>query len=201
MLGAVDARARHHPVLQHPSVAVNVAQEKIEGEESLGQAAFDTLPFLGGDDAREQVGENDPLGCAILIIDGEGDALIQEALLAGLLAAVQIFQRQGGEPRIQRGIGRPCLALMGEHLVIEPAQLVTGIGRIHPRLRNPAWSGDNIEGAKILSIRESFILDPRSLTGLPACRKKRRVVARCRANWPLDGTGPDPRRRHARIRK
>jgi hypothetical protein len=94
MLGALDHRTRHDAVLQHPAVAINVAQEQIERENALGQAAFDAVPFLGGDDARQQIGGNDPLGGAVVVVDGEGDALVQKALLAGLLVAVQFFQRQ-----------------------------------------------------------------------------------------------------------
>ena len=82
------------PVLQHPPVGIDVAQEQVQGMDALGQAALDAVPFLGRDDARQQVGGNDPLGGLVVVIDGEGDALVQEALLAGLLAAVQLFQRQ-----------------------------------------------------------------------------------------------------------
>jgi hypothetical protein len=97
---------------------------------------------------------------------------MQEALLASLLAAVQFFQRQGGKPRVQRGVRRPRLAVAGEHLVIRLAQFVTGIGRINPGPRIPAWPGDDIGAAKILGIRESFMLHARSLTGLSASRKR-----------------------------
>ena len=45
MLGAIDHRARHHAVLQHPAVGIDVAQEQIQGEDALGQAAFDAVPF------------------------------------------------------------------------------------------------------------------------------------------------------------
>ena len=67
---------------------------------------FDPRPFPRRDDARQKIGRDDPLGRLIVGIDGEGDALMQEGLLAGLLAAVQFFQRQGGKARIQRRIGR-----------------------------------------------------------------------------------------------
>ena len=46
-------RARHHAVLQHPPVGIDVAQEQVQGMDALGQAAFDAVPFLGGDDARQ----------------------------------------------------------------------------------------------------------------------------------------------------
>jgi hypothetical protein len=97
MLGAEDHGARHDAVLQDAAIAVDVAQEEIERDDALGQSGFQTRPFRGRDDARQQVGGNDPFGGAIVVVDGEGDALVQEALLAGLLAAGELFQRQGGE--------------------------------------------------------------------------------------------------------
>ena len=45
MLGAIDHGARHHAVLQHPAVAIDVAQEKIERQDALGQAALRSAPI------------------------------------------------------------------------------------------------------------------------------------------------------------
>ena len=69
-------------------------RKRLSAQDALGQAALDTLPFRRRDDARQKIGGDDPLGRLVVVIDGEGDALMQEALLAGLLAAVQFFQRQ-----------------------------------------------------------------------------------------------------------
>ena len=92
MLGAVDHRARNDAILQHASVAIDVAQEMIERQDALFQARFDMRPLAGGDDARQQIGRNDALGRLLVAIDGEGDALMQEGELAGLLAANQVLR-------------------------------------------------------------------------------------------------------------
>ena len=117
MLGAVDHGARHDAVLQHAAVAVDVAQEKVErrGCAASGRASI-RVPFLGRDDARQKIGRDDPLGRLVVAIDGEGDALVQEALFAGLLAAVQFVRRQRGKPAIQRRIGLRAACRRGANI-------------------------------------------------------------------------------------
>ncbi len=158
MLGAVDHRARHDAVLQHAAVAIDVAQEQVERSDALGQAALDAVPFAGGDDARQKIGRDDPLGRLVVVIDGEGDALMQEGLLAGLLAAVQFVRRQGGEPAVQRRIGRPHRAVGGEHLVIGRAQLVVGIRCIAARVQGAVRRGDQISPRRLVRLDQHFML-------------------------------------------
>ena len=134
MLGAVDQLARHHAVLQDAAVAIDVAQEQVERREALLQAGFDPRPFLGGDDARQEVGRDDPLGGLIVAIDGEGDALLQEGLLAGLLAAAQLVGAAASASRpSQRRVVRPHRAVGGEHLVIGTVEHVILVRRIAAR--------------------------------------------------------------------
>ncbi len=49
-----------------------------------------SVPFGAGDDAREQIVGEDLLGAFVAAVDGEGDALIEEAEVGGLLAATQL---------------------------------------------------------------------------------------------------------------
>jgi hypothetical protein len=165
MLGAVNHRARQHAVLQHPPVIVDVAQEQVQGMNALGQAAFDPVPFGRGDDARQKVGGNDPLGRLIVVIDREGDALMQKALLASLLAAIEFLQRQGGNARVHHRIRQARLAVAAEHLVIRLAQLIICVRRIDAGAGNPAGTGDDIRAAKVFSVGEGLLLHARSLHG------------------------------------
>ncbi len=123
----------------------------------------DPVPFLGGDDARQQIGGDDPLGGLVVAIDGEGDALMQEALLAGLLPAHQFLQRQAGEARIQGHIGRPGPAVGREHFVIGRAQLILRIRRIAARPRRPRRSGRRFGATQILGIGQNFLLHARQV--------------------------------------
>ena len=173
MFGAIDHGARHHAVFQHPPVAIDIAQEKIERQNALSQPTLDAFPFLVGDDARQQIGGNDPFGGAVVVIDGEGDALVQEALLARLLAADQFFQRQGGNAAVERGIRWPCAAIRREHFVIGRTQLVIFVRRILAGARRTGRHGGNIRPAKVLRVAESFMLHVRSV--MPG-RKSRKTA-------------------------
>ncbi len=130
MFRSIDHRARHDAVLQHPRVAIDVAQEQIEHGDALAQAGVDPLPFLGGDDAGQEVGRDDPLGRLVVAVDGEGDALVQEGQLAGLLAALELAGGERRQPPVERGVVRADRAVGREHLVIGLAQRVVLIGRI-----------------------------------------------------------------------
>ena len=56
---------------------------------------LDGLPFGCRDDARHQVVREDLFGAFLAAVDGEGDALIQEAEVGGLLSALQLVRRAG----------------------------------------------------------------------------------------------------------
>ena len=183
MLGAVDHGAGHHAVLQHPPVIVDVAQEQVQRLDALGQARFQPRPFRPRDNARDQVGGNDPLGGLVVVIDGEGDALMQEALLAGLLAAVQFLQRQGGQPRVHRRIGRARRTVGCEHLVIGAAQFIVGIGGVLAGAGDPGRTGHDVGPAEVLRIGENFMLHTRSL------HRRRRTPQAC---WPGLPPGSPP---------
>ena len=141
MLGAVDHAARHQAVLQHAAVAVDVVQEKIEREDALLQAGFEARPFRRGDDARQQIGRNDPLGRLIVAIDREGDALMQERLLAGLLPQSEFFGRQFGEAAMQLRVMRPHASVGGEHFVVGAPEPVMRVGAVLAGLRVGATPG------------------------------------------------------------
>ena len=97
------------------------------------------VPFLGRDDARQKIGRDDPLGRLIVAIDGEGDALVQEGLFAGLLAAPQFFPVEFGEPAMQGRAVRPDRAVGREHLVISAGEDIVFVRRIAARPRAPRF--------------------------------------------------------------
>ncbi len=78
MVRAVNQLARHHAVLQHQAVAIDILQEKVERRDALRQPALDARPFGGRDDARQKIGRDDALCGLGVRIDREGDALMQE---------------------------------------------------------------------------------------------------------------------------
>ena len=87
-----------------------------------------------GDDARQKIGGDDALGRLRVGIDGEGDALLQEALLAGLLAAAKLIGRQRGHARGECCVMGAHIARPRQHLVIGRPQRIGGIGGPRPHL-------------------------------------------------------------------
>ena len=85
---------------------IDVFQEEVQRQDALRQAAFDRLPLCGGEDARHQVIGEDALGAMLLTIDGEGDALVQERKIGGLLPIAQLIIGQFGQPGIERVVMR-----------------------------------------------------------------------------------------------
>ncbi len=164
VLRPVDHRARHDAVLQDARVAIDVAEEQIEHGDALAQASIDAGPFLGGDDARQKIGRDDPLGRLVVAVDGEGDALMQEGEFAGLLAAQELAGRQRGQSPVECGVVRAHRAVGGEHLVIGLAQRVVFVRRVPPGQAG-AVGLVVVRPPEILRMRQRLVLHPRNVTG------------------------------------
>ena len=92
--------------------------------DALLQPALDPVPFLGRDDARNQIEGERPLGAGRVAVDVEGDAELDEDALGGLLAAFELaiterLDRVEQELRLGAWLRRRV-----EDLVVEPAGVV-----------------------------------------------------------------------------
>ena len=101
VLAAVDQVEGHDLVGQNLPLVVDVVEEEVERRDTLDQPALHRLPFRGGDDARQQVVGEDAFGAPRVAVDGEGDALVEEGEIGGLLAGVQLRGRQLQEPFVE----------------------------------------------------------------------------------------------------
>jgi hypothetical protein len=90
VLAGVDEVAGNDAVSEDASFVVDVLEEEVERGDALGETALDRLPFGAGDDARDEIVGEDLFGAFVASVDGEGDALIEEAEVSGLLAAAQL---------------------------------------------------------------------------------------------------------------
>ena len=140
MLAAVDHLPRHDAVCQDPSLVVDVFQKEVERGDPLGQSHLHGRPFGGRDDARNQVVREDLFGSFLAAVDREGDALIQEAKVGGLLSALQLVRGQGDKVLQQFSAMSVQIAGTGEHLVVGMIQQVVlqcgaleigGLGWLH----------------------------------------------------------------------
>ena len=85
-LGA-KGRVRQHELRRHEArlddllVVIDVVEEDVDRLHPLNAAALDKLPFGAGEDTRDQVEGDQPLGRAAIGIDGESDAEAAKQLL------------------------------------------------------------------------------------------------------------------------
>jgi hypothetical protein len=92
--GAEIAVAEHqgagdHAVVQDALLVVDVADEGVERGHALPHAAFDHIPFGGGEHAGDQVERQDAVDGVLIRIDGEGDALVEQLGLGEIGTAAQ----------------------------------------------------------------------------------------------------------------
>ena len=163
MLGAVNHRARHHAVLEHAAVGVDIAQEHIERTNALLETAVDPFPFLGRHEPRQEVGRDNPFGSLLVAIDGECDSLLQERLLASLLAADQLFLRQGRESAMQGCAMIANFSVGGKHLVIGRTKLVIRIGLVAAKPNGRNRQHHPIGRPHVFGMRQRFMLHKRSV--------------------------------------
>ena len=96
---AIDKLARDDAVLEDAALVVDVLEEEVEGCDALRQSTFDRRPLGGGDDAGDGIVGEYLLGAFFASVYGEGDSLIEEAEVGGLLAAVQLRHVGAGGQR------------------------------------------------------------------------------------------------------
>ena len=70
-----------------------------------------------GDDPRQQIVREDPLGPFLAAVDGEGDALVEEGEVGLLLAAPELLGRELEQLLVQPPVGAARLRAAVEHLV------------------------------------------------------------------------------------
>src|SRR5215469_10522761 len=67
-------------------IMIDIKEEEVQRGDTLRLPAFEMLPFLVRDDARDHVKGEDAFDAFLRAIDGEGDALIHELDGEGLPA-------------------------------------------------------------------------------------------------------------------
>src|SRR5476649_1561134 len=109
---------------------VDVVDEGVEGVDALLQAALDAVPFIGGDDARDQVEWKDTLGAGGVAVHVEGDAQLEQQTVGGVLIAQKLAVRQRLDDIENQLDVRAAPAIVCEHLIVETFGLVRR--ELHP---------------------------------------------------------------------
>ncbi len=127
VLGAADDFLRDDPLFDNALVVVDVVEEGVERVKALFESALDMPPFVAGNDPWHEIeGENALRAFLLLVVDGEGDALVEVSPLGDLAFAVEVVDRQTLRALQEHPVVRTHLAGRGEHLIEEIAGFVVG---------------------------------------------------------------------------
>ena len=114
---AVDALGGDAPGAHDVAAVVDVVQEEVQRLHALAQPARQALPAGAGDDVRDDVERDQPLGARGLAVDGEGDADAVEEQVGGLPVLRDASRRRALQPLGKSRVMRPDRPLLGVHLV------------------------------------------------------------------------------------
>src|SRR5688572_19627610 len=103
---------------------IDIGEEEIKRPDALLEPALDSPPFLGQDDARDQVEWEDLFDSEWVLVHGEGDALASKRAVRRRLPPCHLVRAQSGEPLRKRQIVRPWFPVRVEHLIPEAARVV-----------------------------------------------------------------------------
>src|SRR5262249_49628673 len=114
---ALHERARHLPLVEDALIAVHVGEEQVERLDALLEPEAHRLPLRSGDDARDQIEREDPLGRRGAAGHRERYAAAQEGGVGELLAARDLAAAELVEPAHDRGDRRVRPALRVDEFV------------------------------------------------------------------------------------
>jgi len=113
-------------VLDDFLLVIDVVEKQVQRKDALGEAPFEIFPFLGGNDARDEVERENAFGAAGIAVDVEGDTLAQEGEIDRMAFGVKILAREVAESGMEFLVmaERPA-AIATEHFVEEADGVVT----------------------------------------------------------------------------
>jgi hypothetical protein len=114
----------HHALSEDAALVVDVLEKQIDGDEPLGEAPFQRVPFARRDDARQQIEGEDPFGSLFVAVDGKGDALRQERAVGFDLPPPHVVERDRRQFIDERLIVRAGVRRRVEHLVERTIEVV-----------------------------------------------------------------------------
>ncbi len=136
--------------LQDLLVVIDVVDEAVERGHALAQATLHLAPFVGRDDARDQVERNQPLGAAVAAagvvvlraVDGESDADAAKDDFGFLAPGPHHLRRLFREPTVvaavvltHRAVHAPHLVEADCHVLPPAARVAKSAPRARRRLR------------------------------------------------------------------
>ena len=108
---------RHDAGAQHLPLGIDVLDVEVDRLGALLKAAFDGLPFVGGEHARDHVERDQPLGRVGVAIDREGDADPAEQQFRLPAPLLEDIGRHLPKPARKLVVGRTGHAVQAVHFV------------------------------------------------------------------------------------
>ena len=110
--------AWHLAGLENILAVVDVVQKGVQRLGALAQAVGDVPPFRRGNDVRQHVERDQPLGTGLLAVHGKGDADSVEQQVRSLAHLLDVLGRRAGDPFGKRQVMAAHAAVRQVHLVI-----------------------------------------------------------------------------------
>jgi hypothetical protein len=133
VLGRINELARHALLAQDPLAMVDIVNEGIDGTHALLDAALDTRPFFGREDARNDVEREHALRALGIRVHGERNAALQEGRIHVLDARENLFTTEPREGFRERLVMRTRLAVGEIQLVVMVSHRVLWLEIQHGR--------------------------------------------------------------------
>ena len=125
---------REHTVLDDALRVINIVDEVIERGDALFQPRRDPVPFLRGDDARNDIERPRAIDrTALLVIHGEGHAHNLDGKFGGLLPHADLFTAKLRQVTYERPTGDTRTAARADQLVMQSGCAVAGPIDAHQR--------------------------------------------------------------------
>src|SRR5262249_56187183 len=80
-------------VVEDLGLVVDVAQEEVEGADTLDQPRIDGRPLVCGNDAGEEIEGKGPLGAGLVTVNGEGHPLVAEGQVGQRAPTAELHRR------------------------------------------------------------------------------------------------------------
>ena len=125
MLRAADDFPRNDTLLDDALPLVNVVKEGIQRVEALFETPLDMTPLVAGNDARHEIERKNAFRALLLVIvNREGDPLVQVGPLGDLALAVEVIDRERLGPLQQHPVVGTNHTRRREHLIVKIAGVI-----------------------------------------------------------------------------
>ena len=105
---------------------INVVEKQVQRRDSLDESALDLVPFLGGNDARQQIERENAFRPLVVVVNREGNALAEKSGSGQGAFPLKFLAVHFLEARQQFAVMGPRHAGSGKHFIKKIPDLIIG---------------------------------------------------------------------------